>query len=66
MRCTKPIITAILSYIILKKKESIEVWISLIPVVLGAVFVTAGEVFIDFFNYIDKINITWIYINNKW
>lgn len=43
MRCTKPIITAILSYLILKKNESLEVWISLIPVVFGAVFVTVGE-----------------------
>lgn len=49
VRCTIPLITALLSTIILHENQPLRIWLSLIPVVVGSVILTAGEVKLTFY-----------------
>lgn len=49
IRCTIPLITALLSTIILNKREPFRIWLSLIPVVVGSIILTAGEIKLTFY-----------------
>lgn len=43
-RCTMPVFTCVLEYILYRKVRPVRVYLSLVPVILGTMLVCAGDV----------------------
>jgi len=48
VRCTIPGLTAVANWVFFKKKYSTRTWVSLVPIIMGAMMVCAGEVHLTF------------------